>query len=82
MSEGKRRSHTAPGEGESVWVVGDLITLKLTSEDTGGAFSLFEGTIPPMPSTFTVFFSQSSRLMWCQTSRICADLPLAYAVER
>jgi mannose-6-phosphate isomerase-like protein (cupin superfamily) len=47
MSEGKSRSHSAPGGGESVWVVGDLITLKLTSEDTGGAFSLFEGTIPP-----------------------------------
>jgi mannose-6-phosphate isomerase-like protein (cupin superfamily) len=47
MSEGKSGTHTAPGEGESVWVVGDLITLKLTSEDTGGAFSLFEGTISP-----------------------------------
>jgi quercetin dioxygenase-like cupin family protein len=48
MSEGKSRPHTAaPGEGESVWVVGDSITLRLTSEDTGGAFSLFEGTIPP-----------------------------------
>jgi len=47
MSEGKSRTHTDPDEGEFVWVVGDLITLKLTSEDTGGAFSLFEGTIPP-----------------------------------
>ena len=48
MSEGKSRPHTAaPGEGESVWLVGDSITLRLTSEDTGGAFSLFEGTIPP-----------------------------------
>ncbi len=47
MSEGKSRSHTASGEGEAVWVVGDLITLKLTSEDTGGAFSLFEGLVPP-----------------------------------
>ena len=48
MSEGKKsRSHSASGEGEAVWVVGDLITLKLTSEDTGGAFSLFEGLVPP-----------------------------------
>ncbi len=47
MSEGKSGTYSAPGEGESVWVVGDLITLKLTSEDTGGAFSLFEGAIPP-----------------------------------
>ena len=36
-----------------------------------------------MPSTFTVFSSQSSPLMWCQASRICAELPLAYyTVER
>src|SRR4028119_1346368 len=47
MSQGKSGTHTAPGEGESVWVVGDLITLKLTSEDTGGAFALFEGLVAP-----------------------------------
>ena len=48
MSEGKSRSHTAaPGEGESGWVVGDSITLRLTSEDIGGAISLLEGTMPP-----------------------------------
>jgi mannose-6-phosphate isomerase-like protein (cupin superfamily) len=47
MAEGQSRTHTAPGEGESVWLVGDLITLKLTSEDTGGGYSMIEETSPP-----------------------------------
>ena len=47
MSEGKSGTHTAPGEGKSVWLVGDLIKLKLTSEDTGGAYSMIEETSPP-----------------------------------
>jgi len=36
-----------PGEGESVWLVGDLITVKLQGEDTGGAYSLVEETSHP-----------------------------------
>ncbi len=47
MSEGQSRTPSAPGEGESVWLVGDLITLKLTSEDSGGTCLMFEETSPP-----------------------------------
>ena len=47
MSEGQSRTHTAPGEGESVWVVGDLIEVRLSAEDTGGAYSMIEETSPP-----------------------------------
>ena len=47
MSEGKSRTHTAPGEGESVWLVGDLIEVKLSAEDTGGAYSMIDETSPP-----------------------------------
>lgn len=36
-----------PGEGESVWLVGDLIEVKLASEDTGGAYSIVQETSPP-----------------------------------
>ena len=36
-----------PGEGKLVWLVGDQITVKLESEDTGGAYSLVEETSPP-----------------------------------
>jgi mannose-6-phosphate isomerase-like protein (cupin superfamily) len=30
------------GEGQSYWVVGDCITIKLTGKETNGAFALFE----------------------------------------
>jgi quercetin dioxygenase-like cupin family protein len=36
-----------PGEGPSVWVLGDLYTFKINSEDTGGAFAVLESTIAP-----------------------------------
>ena len=35
-------AHVRPGEGRSLWVLGELITYKTTSERTGGAYSLFE----------------------------------------
>ena len=40
-------THLLPGEGKSVWLVGDLVTVKLEGEDTGGAHSLVEETTPP-----------------------------------
>jgi quercetin dioxygenase-like cupin family protein len=42
--EEKNRSATqvGPGEGRSLWVLGELVTRKVTSEQTGGAYSLFE----------------------------------------
>jgi len=47
--EGSDRTvaHLASGEGESVWLLGDLYTFKAVSEDTGGAFALWETTSPP-----------------------------------
>ena len=47
MSEIRRGTHVPPGEGESVWLVGDLIEVKLASEDTGGAYSVVQETSPP-----------------------------------
>ena len=48
MPEGQSSTtHTARGEGESVWLVGDLIEVKLSAEDTGGAYSMIEETSPP-----------------------------------
>ena len=40
-------THIPPGEGRSLWVLGELVTCKTTSEQTGGAFSLFEVATPP-----------------------------------
>ncbi len=35
------------GEGRSIWVTGDLYTIKASGEDTGGAFALIEAVVPP-----------------------------------
>ena len=45
-------AHIPPGEGRSLWVLGELVTCKTTGQQTGGAYSLFEvasqpGTGPP-----------------------------------
>lgn len=37
----------APTVGDTVRVMGDLITFKLRAHDTGGAFTLFEGLVAP-----------------------------------
>ena len=38
--------HVPPGEGESVWLLGDTYTLKISGEQTGGAFTLLEAVVP------------------------------------
>jgi mannose-6-phosphate isomerase-like protein (cupin superfamily) len=35
-------AHIPPGEGRSLWVLGELVTYKTSGERTGGAYSLFE----------------------------------------
>jgi len=39
--------HVPPDAGQSFWLVGDTYTLKLSGEQTGGAFSLSEARVPP-----------------------------------
>jgi quercetin dioxygenase-like cupin family protein len=47
MSESQSGTHLSPSEGELVWLVGDLITVKVASEDTNGEFSIVEESTPP-----------------------------------
>ena len=50
--EGTGSAYVGPGEGRAVWVLGgQLLTLKVTAEQTGGAYSLFEDTVPPQNGT-------------------------------
>lgn len=35
------------GEGRTVWVTGDLYEIKAPGSETGGAFTLIEGLVPP-----------------------------------
>ena len=45
---GKDVTHLPPGEGtRSLWVLGELVAYKITSYQTGGAYSLFEVTARP-----------------------------------
>lgn len=39
--------HIAPEEGKTLWVVGELLTLKMVESDTEGAFALIEEVTPP-----------------------------------
>lgn len=40
--------HAGPGEGQAVWMAGlQLLTRKVSSEQTGGAYSLFEVAVGP-----------------------------------
>ena len=47
MSHSQSGTYVSQGEGESVWLVGDLITVKVASEDTDGAFAIVEESTPP-----------------------------------
>ncbi len=40
-------AHRRPGEGRTRWLLGERYTIKVTGEETGGAFALVEQTCPP-----------------------------------
>ena len=45
---GKGATYVQPGKGtRSLWVLGELLTYKVPSQRTGGAYSLFEVQTPP-----------------------------------
>jgi quercetin dioxygenase-like cupin family protein len=48
MLEGNSGAYAPPDGGDPVWLVGDRITVKLTSEDTGGVYSVAEEISPPL----------------------------------
>jgi quercetin dioxygenase-like cupin family protein len=47
MEATDRAKHVSPGEGKTLWVAGELLTLKMVREDTDGAFTLLEEVTPP-----------------------------------
>lgn len=36
-----------PGEGRTVWAMGIQVTVRVTADDTAGAYSVFEDLVPP-----------------------------------
>jgi mannose-6-phosphate isomerase-like protein (cupin superfamily) len=66
--------HIAPGEGRRIWFTNNLMTLKATSETTGGAYSLVEavapaGSGPPLHvhsrEDETFFVLEGTLTVWC-----------------
>jgi quercetin dioxygenase-like cupin family protein len=47
METTDRAKHLLPEEGKSLWVAGELVTLKVVGEETDGAFALLEDVTPP-----------------------------------
>ena len=48
----RANSHLRPAEGRSVWVFGNqLLTYKVTAEQTGVAYALFEELVPQREGT-------------------------------
>ncbi len=39
--------YVAEGEGKRLWVADELMTFKVSSEDTGGMYSLTDSVVPP-----------------------------------
>ena len=40
-------SRVLPGQGKKLWVADELMTIKASGEDTGGAYSLTDSVVPP-----------------------------------
>jgi mannose-6-phosphate isomerase-like protein (cupin superfamily) len=81
----KAVAHIPPGEGtRSLWVLGELVTHKVPSQQTGGAYSLFEvvtqpgaGPLPHIhhreDESFYVIEGDYEFLIGGQTLRVGAD---------
>ena len=39
--------HVAQADGHTVWLSGDIYTIKLSAEESGGSLSVIEGSVPP-----------------------------------
>jgi len=67
----------ASGAGEPVWALGTLVTLKVTGEQTGGRFSLWEnvfpkGAAPPVhthPQDESFFILEGEMTVWLDGER-------------
>ena len=43
----QRALHIAEGEGKRLWVADQLMTFKVSSEDTGGMYAFTDSVVPP-----------------------------------
>src|SRR5918998_4574640 len=64
MLEGNRGAYVPPDGGDSVWLVGDRITVKLRSEETGGVYSVAEEISPPQGGATPPTHSQEDETLY------------------
>ncbi len=69
MLEGRSGAHVPSDQGESVWLVGDRITVKLASEDTGGVYSMVEEVTPPKAGRPRTHTATKTRRCICWRAR-------------
>ncbi len=65
MMEGDSGAYVPPEGGNSVWLVGDRITVKLSSEDTGGAYCVAEEISPPQGGRLRTRTAKRMRCFTC-----------------
>lgn len=64
MLEGNSGAYVPPNTGDSVWLAGIHITVKLTSEDTGGVYSVTEEITPPQGGAPPHLHSQEDEALY------------------
>ena len=75
MQLDQRRQVLAPGDGENVGAIGLGILVKLTGEDTKGAYSLFEYVVPAgLGGPPTHIHSRQDELFVCVAGRVRIEL--------
>ncbi|GLY74630.1 cupin domain-containing protein [Actinoallomurus iriomotensis] len=75
---GRSGLHIGAGEGITTWFNGDILTTKLTAEQSSGALGLIEATVPPgggpvphvHPNTDETFYMISGELEFLQGERV------------
>jgi hypothetical protein len=66
MPQGKQSgAFVPPNGGDSVWLAGIHITVKLTSEDTGGAYAVTEEITPPQGGRPRTHTTEKTRRCTC-----------------
>ena len=65
MLEGNSGAYAPSDGGDSVWLVGDRITVKLTSEKTGGVCSVAEEVSPPQGGRPRIYTAKKTKRSMC-----------------
>ena len=65
MDENQRQAvHIAVGEGKMLWVADELMTFKVSSEDTGGMYALTDSVVPPQGEAPLHVYHREDEAFW------------------